>query len=156
RGFKQVGTPAFLAREYSDHSPRKFQMKAVAVFSLRSVHMADIVNSLASRSGVSPDMAKRGLGAVLTFLKDKIPAEAFAKVANAVPDADGLMAAAAAGEGESGGGVVGAVTGAVSKLLGGGTGGGALVSKLTQFGFAPEQVQGFLKNALDFLKDKVP
>jgi hypothetical protein len=92
---------------------------------------------------------------VLAFLKDKLPAEAFAKVSSALPDADGLMAAAATGKEESGG-VIGAVTGAVSKLLGGGSGGGALVSKLTQFGFAPEQIQGFLKNALDFLKDKVP
>ena len=118
--------------------------------------MADIVNDLASRSGVSPDIAKKAMGAVLTFLKDKLPAEAFTKVSNAVPEADGLMAAAAMGQGESGGGVVGAVTGAVSKLLGGGSGGGALVSKLTHLGLTPEQVQGFLKNTLDFLKDKVP
>ena len=64
------------------------------------------------------------------------------------------MAAAAVGQEESGG-VLGAVTGAVSKMLGG-SGSGALVSKLTQLGFAPEQVQGLLKNALEFLKEKVP
>ena len=117
--------------------------------------MADIVGDLASRSGVSPDIAKKAMGAVLAFLKDKLPAEAFAKVSNAVPDAGGLMAAAAVGQEDSDGGVVSAVTGAVSKLLGG-SGSGALVSKLTQLGFAPEQVQGFLKNALEFLKEKVP
>ena len=117
--------------------------------------MADIINDLASRAGVSPDMAKKAMGAVLIFLKDKLPAEAFAKISNAVPDANALMTAAPAGQGESGGGVVGAVTGAVSKLLGGG-GSGALVSKLTQLGLAPEQVQSFLKHALEFLKDKVP
>ncbi len=118
--------------------------------------MADVVTELASRSGVSPDLARKGLGAVLSFLKGKIPAEAFAKVSSAVPDTDGLMAAAEAGPKDSGGGMLGAVTGAVGKMLGGGSGGGALVAKLTQLGFAPEQVQGFLKNALDFLKDKVP
>lgn len=117
--------------------------------------MADIVTELAGKSGVSPDLAKKGLGAVLSFLKGKLPAESFAKVSNAVPDTDGLMAAAEADQGETGGqGMLGAVSGALGKLLGGG--GGALVSKLTQLGFAPEQVQGFLKNALDFLKDKVP
>ena len=116
--------------------------------------MADIVGDLASRSGVSPDIAKKAMGAVLAFLKDKLPAEAFAKVSNAVPDAGGLMAAAAVGQEESGG-VLGAVTGAVSKMLGG-SGSGALVSKLTQLGCTAEQVQGFLKNALEFLKEKVP
>jgi hypothetical protein len=116
--------------------------------------MADIVTDLASRSGLSPDIAKKAMGGLLSFLKDKIPAEAFAKISNAVPGADGLMAAAAVGQEESGG-VLGAVTGAVSKMLGG-SGSGALVSKLTQLGCTAEQVQGFLKNALEFLKEKVP
>jgi phage-related tail fiber protein len=118
--------------------------------------MADIATELAARSGVSPDLAKKAMGAILAFLKDKIPAEAFAKISNVVPETEGLMTAATAGQGESGGGVVGAVTGAVSKLFGVGTGSAALVSKLTQLGLAPEQVQGFLKSAVDFLKDKLP
>ncbi len=119
--------------------------------------MADIVSELAGKSGVSPDMAKKGLGAVLAFLKGKVPAEAFAKVSNAVPDADNLMAAAEADKGASGGGMFGAAAGLAGKLLGGGAGGGAgLVAKLTQLGFAPEQLQGFLKNILDFLKGKLP
>jgi hypothetical protein len=117
--------------------------------------MADIATELAARSGVSPDLAKKAMGAILAFLKDKIPAEAFAKISNVVPETEGLMTAATAGQGESGG-VVGAVTGAVSKLFGVGTGSAALVSKLTQLGLAPEQVQGFLKSALDLLKDKLP
>ncbi len=119
--------------------------------------MADIVSELAGKSGVSPDMAKKGLGAVLAFLKGKVPAETFAKVSTAVPDADGLMASAEADKGESGGGMFGAAAGLAGKLLGGGAGGGAgLVAKLTQLGFAPEQLQGFLKNVLDFLKGKLP
>jgi hypothetical protein len=144
-------------KEVSGRSPRGLKKRAVIVFSFTKgvCIMADVVTELASRSGVSPDLAQKGLGAVLAFLKEKIPAEAFAKVSNAVPDADGLMAAAEADQKESGGGMLGAVTGAVGKLLGG-SGSGALVAKLTQFGFAPEQVQKFLKNALDFLKDKVP
>jgi hypothetical protein len=49
--------------------------------------MADLVNDLAERSGVSTDTARMGLGAVLAFLKGKIPEETFAMVFSAVPDA---------------------------------------------------------------------
>ena len=87
--------------------------------------MADVISELAGTSGVSLDMAKKGMGTVLSFLRGKLPAEAFAKVSNAVPDADGLMAVAEADQGEAGGkGMLGAVTGLAGKLLGGGTGGG--------------------------------
>jgi hypothetical protein len=103
-------------------------------------------------------MAKKGLGAVLAFLKGKIPAESFNKVSNAIPDADGLMAAADADQGESsGGGLLGAAAGMAGRLFGGGSGGGAaLASKLTKLGFSPDQLQGFLKNALDSLRGKLP
>jgi hypothetical protein len=98
-------------------------------------------------------MAKKGMGAVLSFLKGKLPAKTLAKVSNAVPEADGLMAVAEPHRGEAGGkGMLGVVTGLAGKRLGG----GALVSKLTPMGFAPEQLQGFLKNVLDFLKGKLP
>jgi hypothetical protein len=119
--------------------------------------MADLVTELANRSGVSTEMARKGIGAVLSFLKDKIPAESFTKVTNAVPDSANLMAAQVDSGEAGGGGVLSAVAGAVGKVLGGGAGGAAaLVSKLGNLGFSAEQSQGFLKNALDSLKDKVP
>ena len=120
--------------------------------------MADIVTELAERSGVSTEMAKKGLGAVLAFLKGKIPAESFSKVSNAIPDADGLMAAADADQGESsGGGLLGAAAGMAGRLFGGSSGGGAaLASKLTKLGFSPDQLQGFLQNALESLRGKLP
>jgi hypothetical protein len=113
--------------------------------------MADLVHELAERSGVSIDTARKGLGAVLSFLKGKIPEETFAKVSSAVPDACQAMDSAET-EQPAGGGVVGAITGAASKIFGG----GGLAGKLTQLGFSADQVPAFLQNVVAFLKDKLP
>ena len=117
--------------------------------------MADFISDLAAKSGVSPDLARKGVGAVLAVLKDKLPAGAFAKVQAAVPNADDLAAAAPPPQ-EGSGGVIGAISGAVGKLVGGGGGAAALMERLTQLGFSPEQLQKFLPNVLEFLKSKLP
>jgi uncharacterized protein (DUF2267 family) len=117
--------------------------------------VADFISELASRSGVSADQAKKGVGALLSFLKDHLPAEGFSKVEAAVPGADAMMAAAPTGE-EASGGVVGAITSAVGKLFGGGGGAAALAGKLTQLGFSADQLQKFLPGVLNFLKDRLP
>jgi hypothetical protein len=118
--------------------------------------MADFISDLASKSGVSTDLAKKGVGALLAFLKGHLPAEGFARIEAAVPGADGMTAAAQADEGKpSGGGILGAVTGLAGKLFGGG-GGAALLTQLTQLGFSADQVQSFLPKVLEFFKDKLP
>jgi hypothetical protein len=120
--------------------------------------MADTLPELASESGISTDQAKKGVGAVLSTLKEKLPADAFAKVQSAVPDSAGMMAAAEAGkEPSGGGGVLGAVKGMAEKLFGGGAGAvPALMAKLQGLGLSAEQLQKFLPNALEFLKGKLP
>jgi len=118
--------------------------------------MADIVTELANKCGISTDMAQKGLGVVLGLLKSKLPAESFNKVSAAVPGADNMMAAAVGAQEEASSGVVGAVTGAIGKLFGGGDGIGAVVSKLSQFGMTPEQIEKFVPKVLEFLKGKLP
>src|SRR5262249_52084429 len=117
-------------------------------------NMADIITDLASKSGISPDLARKGLGGVLAFFQSKLPADTFSQVSAAVPGADSMMAAAQAGQ-ESSGGILSAVTSAVGKLFGGG-GAAEMVSKLTQLGFSAEQLQAFLPRVLDFFKGKLP
>jgi hypothetical protein len=117
--------------------------------------MADIVSELASRCGMSTETAQKGLGAVLGFLKSKLPTEAFNKLSDAVPGADSMMSSAADTQ-EKSGGVISAVKGAVGKLFGGGDSVGGLLSKLGQFGMTPEQIQGFIPRATELLKDKLP
>jgi hypothetical protein len=118
--------------------------------------MADIVSELANKSGVSADLAKKGIGAVLAFLKEKIPAESFSKVVNTIPGADSLMAAASEGGQEASGGIMGAVSGIAGKLFGSAGGATELVSKLTQSGFSADQLQRFIPRVIDFLKSKLP
>jgi hypothetical protein len=118
--------------------------------------MADIVSELASKSGVSSDLAKKGVGALLTFIKAKLPADNFSKVSSAIPGADHMMAAAAESGGESSAGILGAVGGLAGKLFGGAGAATALVSKLTQLGFSEEQLQRFLPAVLEFVKGKLP
>ena len=119
--------------------------------------MADFLSDLAAKSGVSTDQAKNGLGAVLALAKDKLPANMFEKVQAAVPNTDSMMADAEAAEGQSSGGVLGAVGSMAAKVFGGGAGGaGALAANFSKLGYSTEQVRSFLPNVLAFLKSKLP
>jgi hypothetical protein len=115
--------------------------------------MADLINDLASRAGISPEQAQKGLGAVLGFLKSHLPADVYNKVSAAVPGGD--AAAAAEPPAEERGGLLAGLTGAVGKLFGGGAG-PELVAKLGKLGFSAEQVQAFLPRVLEFLRGKLP
>ena len=115
--------------------------------------MSDIVSDLAAQSGLSPDQAKKGLGAVLSYVKESVPEDTFAQVSSAVPESDEIMAAVGSHEEESGG-IIGAVKGAVGKLFGGGS--SALISKLSSLGISAEQAQAFLPRVMEFFKSKLP
>ena len=117
--------------------------------------MADFISEMASRSGISADQVKQGMGVLLSFLKGHLPAESFSKVSAAVPGADSMMAAAPMDEAPSSG-VVGALASAVGKLFGGDGGAAALAAKLSHLGLSADQLQKFLPGVLDFLKSKLP
>jgi hypothetical protein len=113
--------------------------------------MAESISELASQSGVSLDMAKKGLGALLAFLKDKLPPEVFSKIQAALPGAD----ASAAPAGEAHHGVLDAVKGLAGKLFGGG-GAAAVLAKLSEAGFSADQIKSFLPRVIAFLKARLP
>jgi hypothetical protein len=116
--------------------------------------VSESLSELANKSGVSPEQAQKGLGALLAFLKSHLPAEIFAKLMAVVPNGGDLMAAAqAVSEKAPSEGVVGAVKALAGKIFGG-SGGAAAV--FTRLGFSPEQVKAFLANVLAFLKEKLP
>jgi hypothetical protein len=115
--------------------------------------MADIVSDLAAKSGISVDQAKKGLGALLSFVKTSVPQDTFAQVSAAVPDSDQMMAAAGPIEGS--GGIIGTIKDKVGKLFGGG-GVTALISKLSSLGISAEQAQAFLPRVMEFFKSKLP
>jgi hypothetical protein len=122
-------------------------------FFMEEPTMADIVSDLAAKSGINVDQAKQGLGALLNLLRDKIPADTFSKVQAAIPGSANLMEHA---ESSSGGGVLGAVKEAAGKLFGGGGSATAALATLQETGMSAEQGQNLFRNALEFLKDKLP
>jgi Protein of unknown function VcgC/VcgE (DUF2780) len=115
--------------------------------------MADITTELASKCGISPDVAQKGLGIVLGLFKSKLPEVAYSKVSAAVPGADNMIAAAADMGEHSGGGVVDAVKGAIGKLFGGSA--GALFAKFERLGMSPDQIQGFVSKVTEYFNGKL-
>jgi len=116
--------------------------------------MSDIVSDLAARTGLTPEQAQKGLGAVLGYFKESVPEEDFAKVKEAVPGSDQMMAAAEPSE-EASGGLLGAIKGMAGKLFGSG-GASALIGKLSSLGISAEQATAFLPKVLEELKGRLP
>src|SRR5262249_61714079 len=98
------------------------------IYTRETYIMADIVSELAEKCGISPELAQKGLGAVLAYFKTSLPAETYAKISAAVPGADSLAAEAGPAQASSGG-LLSGLTGAVSKLFGGGGGAGRLLCR---------------------------
>jgi hypothetical protein len=118
--------------------------------------MADLVSELASKAGVSVDLAKKGLGAVLALLKGHLPGNIFSQVQAAVPGADGLMAGAQSALETTSGGILGTVKEVAGKIFGGGSVASALADNFSRLGFSAEQGGNFLTTVLEFLKNKLP
>jgi len=114
--------------------------------------MADIVAELAAKCNLNADMVRNGLGAILSFLKSKLPTEAFSKLSAAVPNSESMMAAAQSAP-EASGGVMDAVKGAVGKIFGGG---GEVIAKLSKLGFSTDQLAAFLPKVLEFFRGRIP
>jgi hypothetical protein len=118
-----------------------------------------LVQDLSTRTGISSDLVRQGLGALLSFLKKELGDETFSKVQSSVPGAAGLTSSfeSSAPAAESQGGLFGMVTDLAGKLLGGKAGQGAdLLSMLSKLGFKPEQIETFLPKALELIKNHLP
>ncbi len=120
--------------------------------------MSDLVQELTSRTGISPELVQKGLGALLIFLKKELGEETFDKLKTSIPNASALTSnyesapesPAAAPEQIS---VFEVVSGLASKLLGGKAGEGAdLLAALSKVGFNPEEIAAFLPKALELIK----
>lgn len=116
--------------------------------------MADIVSELATKCGISPEQAKKGFGALLAYFKEKLPADMFTKIGEAVPGAQQMIASAAESGKEASGGVLSAVSGLASKVFGGGA--PEVVSRFSQLGLSADQIQSFLPKVMEFLKTRLP
>src|SRR4051812_39225918 len=84
--------------------------------------MDEILQSLAAHTGISVETARTALGAVLGFLKGRLPENLASQLSTALPGSDDLAASAEENPQADGGGMLGAITGLASKFLGGGAG----------------------------------
>jgi hypothetical protein len=119
--------------------------------------MSDLANRLAAETGISGEQAHKGLGALLTFIKEQLGDETFQKLEAAIPGAASMLSSFESSEGASKGGLLETVTALAGKLFGGKAEGGAeLLASLSKLGFQPGQIEAFLPKALEFLKNHLP
>ncbi len=118
--------------------------------------MSDIVDTLSTQTGISPDLVRKGLGAVLKMLQDQLPPELFTKVQGVMPDAGAMIAASESTESKAGG-MIEVVTNLAGKLFGNqGEAAADLFARLGQHGFSPDQLKVFLLKVFEHFKDKLP
>lgn len=118
--------------------------------------MADIVSALSSQTGIDGAIVKKGLGALLTFLQKSLPPDLFSKLQSALPGAPEMLADHEANGGASSG-FLSMVSGLASKLFGGDTGHGAhLLADLSHAGLSADQIEKFLPQAFELLKEYLP
>jgi hypothetical protein len=119
--------------------------------------MSDIVNELATRTGISSDQVQKGLGALLSFLKEHLGDDLFQKLQSALPDASSLVSKFETSPGSADGGLLGAISGLAAKVFGGKAEEGAkLLASLNKLGFDPGQIEAFLPKALEWIKAHLP
>ena len=123
--------------------------------------MDEILKTLASQTGIDPSTAKDGLGAIMAFLKEHLPAGLFGQVERSVPETQGMVDSFEANKTEGGGGLLASAAGMVGKLLGGRAGSGAagasqLMAMLGSAGFNMTQIQSFLPKVLELLQAHLP
>jgi uncharacterized protein (DUF2267 family) len=121
--------------------------------------MSDLIASIAAQTGIDPETARKGLGAVLTWVKTQISPEHFEKVQAAIPRAPEMIAEAKTTEDDSAPnqGLVGAITGMAGKLFGGKAGADAnLLSSLASLGLKPDQIHAFASKVFELLKNHLP
>ncbi len=109
-------------------------------FSSVSADATELVNLLTQELGVTKEQAKGGAGAIFNTAKEKLSAEDFSKVENAVPGMDDLLQAAPKADG-------------LSSLLGGGEM-GSLASSFSKLGLSPDMIGQFTPVVLDYVESK--
>lgn len=109
----------------------------------------DIVAFVSQRLGIEPAQAKGAVGLLLGVAKSKLGDERFAQLAQYVPGADDLMAAA-----PQAGGLAGALGGIASALGGGGAGKLAdLAGGLSKLGLNVGDAKGLVESVLAYFQE---
>jgi hypothetical protein len=128
----------------------------------------DLIGSISSSLGVSPESAQGAVGSLLALVKQHAPADAFSAVETQAPETKQWMNSAAqpTAEGAGDGGLLGGLLGAAGGALGGlgGLGAqlgaaagplGSLVSSLSKHGLSGDALGTLVPLVLQFLQTKI-
>ena len=119
--------------------------------------MADFLSDLASKSGLENDQVHQGIGALLTMLKSRLDPATLAHIQNAIPNSNQMVAGFEDKKQWSSAGLIDAVKGAASKMLGGDQDPvAALKSHFASIGLSPDHLKALLPNLYDVLASKMP
>jgi hypothetical protein len=119
--------------------------------------MAAVIESLATETGIAPDMIRNALGAIFGFLERHLDPGIIGKIRASLPGGTELPEGAEAGEAKEGGGVFGTLSRVVGKAVGGRVGEGAdLVSTLSATGLGLDQIKTFLPKLVALLEAHLP
>lgn len=80
--------------------------------------MEELLNQIMSKTGMSGDQAKQVLGVVMTFMKDKLPADLMNQISGVFPDMGQMLGDAAGAVGDAASGAASAAQGAASAATG--------------------------------------
>ncbi len=116
--------------------------------------MNDFLSLIAGKAGLDESTAEKGVGALLSTLKENVPADTFSGVSNLIPDAGNIMnkfQGLSQSEDNSGG--LSGLMGMASGLLGGKSEQiGNMISTFSKAGFSLDMVKQFLPVVFDFIK----
>ena len=119
--------------------------------------MDEILKTLAEHTGISVETARTALGAIIAFLREHLPEGLSGQLMQSLPDAHGLASAFEDGHPGGTGGLVGALAGLASKVLGEGAGEASkLLGMLQQSGLNLTQIETFLPKVFELIKAAHP
>jgi len=115
--------------------------------------MSDIVDALATQTGISPELAHKGLGALLSFLKEHLGEGIFGQIESSIPDASSAISKFESSPEGSHGGLLETIFQLAGKLLGAqGEETAKLAAALTRLGLTPQQLETFVVKAFELIK----
>ena len=136
-----------------NNAGQALQQGQQAVTAAQTVQSGSLAELLMQRTGVTQAQAQGGAGALFQVAKNKMQADEFTQLEQAVPGMEGMLGAVPALSQPSGG-----LAGRLSSIAGasGGTAGNlvSVISAFQQQGMSPAMMQQFIPVVIDYVKTR--